>query len=382
MRHQNPIIISSTIRNHIESSGRELKTYSEIAELAGYPIPTFSKLRNEVSKLAVANAGSILFYRGQKNDYKRKDYKGRELSTIMPSIYREGADLASQSTMNLRWQNLKVASRILVEELKASKATDCDAVKNRRLIQWSILQHYEAALTPLIDVTQSLRVACSFAMLDNENDLAYIYVFALPYYHNRISRDSEAEITNIRLLSICPPQAKRPYLQEGFLVGEEDIDIGNMASDNFDLRKRLVAKFQIPNNTSFWDEESMLMKQQLYPDNDEFNDVCKEVSKKVSLELPPDNLILTDEQLFNFVSYWNGIEKQLKSLYGDKGKSTEDMINEVRDDSIKFRLNSTCMALKAVLHMSQGSQRRYKSYITQVGSLYNSLVEYTKTEKS
>jgi len=60
-----------------------------------------------------------------------------------------------------------------------------------------------------------LRVACSFATMDNENEFAYIFVFGLPYFTNRITINSEHDIINIRLLSICPPTALRPYFQEG-----------------------------------------------------------------------------------------------------------------------------------------------------------------------
>ncbi len=52
-------------------------------------------------------------------------------------------------------------------------------LERKKYIQWSILQHYEVTDTPLIDITQSLKVACSFAQLDNENSEAFVYVFGL-----------------------------------------------------------------------------------------------------------------------------------------------------------------------------------------------------------
>lgn len=78
----------------------------------------------------------------------------------------------------------------------------------------------------------------------------------MPYYINRISYNSEQDLVNIRLLSISPPKALRPYFQEGFLVGTEDItyNYGN-DKDELDLNNRLIAKFKIPNNTEFWGSE-------------------------------------------------------------------------------------------------------------------------------
>lgn len=243
MRFLQPLLVSSTIAQHISSKGGKIVTFKDIASAPAYKVSTYSELRNEVAKLSVANPSSILFYRGQKADYQRQG-----VTTILPSIYRAGVELASNNVMKLRWQNLRVASAILIDELEKRKIVDTSLVKRRKAIQWSILQHYEVAFTPFVDVTQSLRVAASFALLDNEASEAYIYIFSLPYYTNRVSRNSEEEITNIRLLSICPPDAKRPYMQEGFLVGEEDIEIGSNAFESYDLRRRMIAKFEIPNN--------------------------------------------------------------------------------------------------------------------------------------
>lgn len=371
MRFLQPPLVSDTIETHIKAQGREVKTFTDIAASLGYEVATFSALRNEIARLSIVNPGSILFYRGQKEDYQRN-----EVSTIMPSIYREGSELAPPNTMTLRWQNLKIASRILVEELNRRKMPDCNAVKSRKLIQWSILQHYEAALTPLTDVTQSLRVACSFATLENTSGTAFIYVFALPYYHNRVSRNSEEEVTNIRLLSICPPDAKRPYLQEGFLVGEEDIEFGGMALEGYDLRRRMIAKFQIPNNKEFWDEEIALSQNQLYPNDDKYEEICKIVGKRTAEELPPLELNFTDEQVFNFIAYWRKIEQLLNETYGAKGKNIEDLIMSVPIPNIQLKLKKTEMALQLLVHPNKNPPNRLKSYVLNIGELYKSLVRF------
>ena len=38
-----------------------------------------------------------------------------------------------------------------------------DRLRRQRILRWSILQHYEICDTPLLDVTQSIRIAASFA---------------------------------------------------------------------------------------------------------------------------------------------------------------------------------------------------------------------------
>lgn len=375
MRHLQPPLVSNTIERHITSLGGKITTFKDIAAAPAYKVATFSELRNEVAKLSISNPSSILFYRGQKADYQRDG-----VSTIMPSIFRVGAELASSNTMKLRWQNLKLSSSILVDELEKRKIADTHLVKRRRAIQWSILQHYEVALTPYVDVTQSLRVAASFALIDNIESKAFIYIFALPYYTNRISRNSEEEITNIRLLSICPTEAKRPFLQEGFLVGEEDVEVGCNALEIFDLRRRMIAKFEIPNVQEFWDEESQLSRTQLYPNPDIFNDICKAVGKRVSEELPPSELTFTEEEIFSFIAYWRKIEDILWKKFGQKGDTLKMVINKVPNNSTRLRLLKTEMALELLIHPYKNAPARLRSYITQIASLFKSVCKEIESE--
>ena len=79
-------------------------------------------------------------------------------------------------------------------------------VRRRRCIQWSILQHYEVCPTPLLDLTHSLRVACSFAFLNSEDADPLVFVFGLPYITNRVSINSEQD-----LISLCQnPDFRHP----------------------------------------------------------------------------------------------------------------------------------------------------------------------------
>ena len=182
-------------------------------------VSNYKELRKHIAQLSYANKDCILFYRGQKDDY-RNIKSGK--STFYPTMYR--GDRLEKEELKFRWEKLNKASEIFISKLKSKYPNKTYIVKRKRIVQWSILQHYEVTETPLIDVTQSLKVACSFAVLDNNNEYAYVYVFALPYYTNRISVNSEHYLTNVRLLSVAPPQALRPYYQEGFLIGEDEFN--------------------------------------------------------------------------------------------------------------------------------------------------------------
>lgn len=204
-------------------------------------------------------------------------------------------------------------SKILIELLAKNKIEGANAIQRKKLIQWSLLQQYEVTDTPLLDVTQSLRVACSFAQLANTEKSAFIYVFGLPYYSNRISVNSEHDLINIRLLSICPPQALRPYFQEGYLVGTDDITNEYTNKGELDLNNRLIAKFEIPNNERFWGKDfNKIPESALYPKGDKIEKICKEIGQDLIIDVAPANIgdflklwtefeqtILTDSRQFN-----------------------------------------------------------------------------------
>jgi hypothetical protein len=134
-------------------------------------------------------------------------------------------------------------------------------LRDVREIQWAIIQHYGVWPTPLIDVTSSLRVAASFALGMSSGSflcpkVAYLYVVGLPYSTEWISAHSNQDLVLARLQSACPPIAKRPHFQEGFLLGSTAL--GNLGSDEYDrsrLNRRLVAKFELHDAGHFWNPD-------------------------------------------------------------------------------------------------------------------------------
>jgi hypothetical protein len=106
----------------------------------------------------------------------------------------------------------------------------------------------------LIDVTSSLRTAAYFALNDGAG---YVVVAGLPYGTGSIAFDIDQHVVLARLAAVCPPVARRPHLQEGFLVGHLPFDLEQPSiKDKSDLRRRTVAVFKVRDDKgSFWDED-------------------------------------------------------------------------------------------------------------------------------
>ena len=226
---------------------------------------------HQVAKLSYLNKDYLLFFRGQDRDYRNK----ARASTFYPSIYR--GDVVSKQELDIRFEILTASARQLCDNLKKGNVDGHTDVKRRKYIQWSILQHYQVCSTPLLDLTHSLRVACSFAILSSNTDDAYIFVFGLPYVTNRISVNSEHDIVNVRLLSICPPDALRPYFQEGYLAGTDDVTTEYETKTELDFNNRLIAKFRFQ-RSQFWGRGfEPIPESSLYPQDDEFESICKQL---------------------------------------------------------------------------------------------------------
>jgi len=285
------------------------KELSELYSSRGIRVRTYRDLVEKVAELCCWNKDYLIFFRGQTFDYKKKAGN----STFYPTIYRK--DPLTENDRIYLFGKLREASRILQQKLKDLEIPGWKEVSRWEVIQWSLLQHYEVTQTPLIDVTQSLRVACSFAQHADGNDEAYIYVFGLPYLNSRITRSSEHELLYVRLLGIAPSIALRPHYQEGYLVGTEGITTDYSDKTELDLNNRLIAKFIIPNHPSFWDDGfAVVPEEALFPNNDKMKDLCTEI--RINLEIR-----LTDADIGQFLNQWNKIEKMildyLKKRHGE-----------------------------------------------------------------
>ena len=271
-----------------------------------YPVSTYRQLVEHVAKLAYLNKDHLLFFRGQGVDYRNRT----GASTFYPTIYR--GDYVPQREINYRFLILEHASRKLREFFNEEKIQGFEELIWKRYVQWSVLQHYEVCETPLLDLTHSLRVACSFAQYGAQHGHGYVYVFGLPYVMNRVSHNSEHDIVNIRLLSICPPEALRPYFQEGYLAGTEDITNEYDSKDKLDFRNRLISKFQIPSQTRFWGRGfSRIPASVLYPRGDRIEKLCKIITQDLESQLLPG-------QQGEFIQEWTDLENFLLKKARDR----------------------------------------------------------------
>lgn len=250
-----------------------------------YEISNFRDVVEHVARLAYANRNQLLFFRGQDKDYLSK----AGASTIYPAIYRE--DNLAHAELQVRFKQLARAARTLVKLFEQNKIPGARDVSRKKYIQWSVLQHYEVIATPLLDVTQSLRVACSFAQMASVDPTCYVFVLGLPYTTNRISINSEEDVVNIRLLSICPPSALRPYYQEGYMAGTPDITSDFDTKTELDFRNRLIAKFAIPRAKRFWNEGfEAIPRTALYPSGDRVQELCQDLLARIRDERNLDDM--------------------------------------------------------------------------------------------
>lgn len=277
----------------------------DIRRAEAFHVNSFIELMKYIAQLSYLNKDYLLFFRGQSSDYKNK----AGASTFYPSIYR--GERLSKQELEIRFELLKSASSRLVEAFIKNNINGANDVKKRQYIQWSILQHYEVCPTPLLDFTQSARVACSFASLNREKNEVYFFVFGLPYVTNRISINSEHDLVNIRLLSICPPDALRPYFQEGYLVGTDEFTTDFSSKDDFDFNARLIAKFKFINDDSFWNQGFESIPQiALYPKNDLVERLCQDIVSDIGTHTSPGNIGMLIESWVNLEGYLINIARK------------------------------------------------------------------------
>ncbi len=242
-------------------------------------VSSYTELARAVSALQFRNQDLVLLFRGQ-----REDYREREQTTIRPNIFRAvssshsrrvsgkkgGRDFAGRFATS--FETLRKAERSLLESYKGT-SLEAVRIRRQRIVRWSIIQHYEICPTPLLDVTHSLRIAASFAS-QNDGDAGYIMVLGVPNISGAITASAEAGLQIVRLSSVCPPEASRPHLQEGYLISEYP-ELGDPQQADLyerqetDIAVRLVAKFKIRKD-EFWRNSSdftQIPRRALYPDS-------------------------------------------------------------------------------------------------------------------
>ena len=242
--------ISEKVSNSLirKSHGKKVKDYIELAAL--------------VAELQYRNPDYVLLFRGQDNDYR--DQEGSQ-STCWPRFLR------SDELWRPWWHKgraLKIASDLLVKRMSALNTYASRKMRREKAVQWAILQHYDIVDTPFLDVTQSLRIAASFAS-SKKTDEAFLLVFAMPQISGGVTVSAEANVELVRLASVCPPEAVRPHIQEAYALGDyPQIDIESSTySTESDCANRLIAKFRF-SPAKFWEKNGnfpQVPNEALYP---------------------------------------------------------------------------------------------------------------------
>lgn len=238
---------------------------------SGHKVNSYMELAKKVAELQFLNRNHVLLFRGQKEDHRTS----RNNSMLKPSIFRlNGKKRPSRRVMWKRFSELRIAENELVNRYLIQSLTDPDRLKRHRNIRWAVLQHYEICDTPLFDVTNSLRIAVSFASDNNQTEEAFVFAFGVLNLNGAITTSSEAGLQVIRLSSACPPEAIRPHIQEGYLIGEypeisEFQETPEYEYYEVDFGRRLVAKFRFDPKIFLEDMHYPLANHEaLYPDQD------------------------------------------------------------------------------------------------------------------
>ena len=243
-----------------------------IRKESAYFVDNYMQLAMKIVQLQFLNRDFVFMFRGQANDYKNR--LGN--SSLKPSMLRGEINSNKPpaiNTLNNRFEKLIAAEKALVNKVEQEKVFGRDRIKRQRIIRWAILQHYEICTTPLLDVTQSLRIAASFAS-SGDHDEAFVFILGVPQVSGAITASAEVGIQIVRLASVCPPSAVRPHIQEGYLLAEYP-DCANSeqkllySHSEMDFGRRLIAKFRF-NPKQFWkssDNFPKIHKKALYPEN-------------------------------------------------------------------------------------------------------------------
>ena len=211
---------------------------------------SFDKLMEIVSFFSVMNKRSSLFFRGQ----------GRHLEMI-PCIFRPEwisigkirHKIPNNSAVRQKiWDHLNsvIAPLILRTLLQEFALPRRRTIKMFREAVWAVAQHYDVWPTPLIDVTTNLRIAASFALSPGRAE-GQLYIVSLVPSTNSITFDADQHIVLARLQAVCPPVARRPHYQDGYLAGRfpfagpnsNQIDRDPKAASN--LSRRLIARIKL-----------------------------------------------------------------------------------------------------------------------------------------
>jgi hypothetical protein len=231
------------------------------------PVATFTGLVRNVARVASLRHGDFIFYRGQTHDWRSKSGK----TTIYPTLFRPPAGATALRTAEVVARKQTLDDAIAKIRARYRELGHTNELWRYREFATALLQHYELVATPMVDLTTSLHVAASFARGAGGDGAGVVYVIAMPYPTETLSLYPRYGMALARLQSLCPPDARRPQFQEGWLVGRMPLTAEKTPDD--DLGGRVVAKYALPAGPAFWDGQFHPIPQDaLLPEHDPFGD--------------------------------------------------------------------------------------------------------------
>ena len=263
--------------------------HDDVAEHGGLEVDRFGQLTDYVAQLNFYNPNLNLYFRGQTKDHQIRRRGEKEKSALLPGAFRKPISRDEASSGEYLTRTLRKMDEALMKELETLPSWR--SKRHRQLTKrigdfrerrWAILQHYDCP-TPLLDVTQSLEVACWMATHEyptgTPSSEGYIYVLGLPSIQGHITFFPYEGIVMLKLASACPPEAKRPHCQEGYLVGSTPHSPQAYTYRYRDVALRLVAKFHIAAAQEFWEGvgNTRVSKATLFPEDDDLKRIVREI---------------------------------------------------------------------------------------------------------
>jgi len=266
----------------LDRAGKPInKSNTQVRRTKGVKVRSYRELARLVAELQFRNRDFVLVFRGQSKDYRNE----AKNTSLRPGIFRplQGNGTVPFGEIRRRFERLETCDRQVAELADAifPEREIAERLRRQRILRWTLLQHYEVCPTPLLDVTHSLRVAASFAF-DRASDEAFVFVLGIPNISGAVTASIEAGLQVVRLASVCPSNAVRPHIQEGYVLGEYP-EIGtteqkqNYGQFEMDFGRRLVAKFRF-NPEPFWrnsPEFPPVPHEALYPAGDPLEELTR-----------------------------------------------------------------------------------------------------------
>lgn len=157
--------------SQLSLDGDKKRTNNEIRQSEAKKVANFRELVKLVADISYHNPVYSLFYRGQDGDYLLKS----GASSLYPAIYRKPGSILTTGERDQRFLKIERAEKLLLKEFEKRGIEGHKKLTKFRELIWAMLQHYRVCRTPLFDITQSLRVAASFAFNHSSHE-GYIFV--------------------------------------------------------------------------------------------------------------------------------------------------------------------------------------------------------------